>query len=265
MRCANYTTAEEYNLSLLTKNLASHTDGFKDIQKFDDAVYAAFKQGHAFFFSYGCFVTWNLDAADDKKIADILHEVAKDLVELGNDEFDYEFGKKQKVAQDNITLVQGDDVIFQMLAVSHGLSQSMKLSYFEDRVLKRINETKHIPEELAKEGRINMSRREISRQIGSLFLDRSSVNIHSDILDTPVFFWDHPEYEEIYFMTIKDQDLHARTAVLNTRLDIIRDLFEVLNDQINLRHSVFLEWIIIILISMEVTLTIFLHYFKMEW
>jgi len=259
MRCVNYTTAEEYNLSSLAKVLGSHPGGFKEIRKFDDALYASYNIGHAFFFSYGCFVTWNLEPADDKAIIEILRHVAKGHVELGNDEFEYGFGKKQKVAQDNITLVQGDDVLFQMLAVSHGLSQSMKLSYFEERVLKRINETRHLPEELATQGRIPMSRRQISRQIGALFLDRSSVNIHSDILDTPVFFWDHPEYEEIYFMAIKDQDLHARTAVLNTRLDIIRDLLQVLNDQSNLRHSVFLEWIIIILISMEVTLTILLH------
>jgi uncharacterized Rmd1/YagE family protein len=192
----------------------------------------------------------------------LLKRVSVGTVELDHDELDYEFGKKQKVAQDVITLVQGDDVLYQMLAVSHGLAQSMKLSYFEDRILKRINETKHMPEELATAGRIRMSRRQISKQIGALFLDRSSVNIHSDILDAPVFFWDHPEYDELYHMTIKDQDLHARTAVLNTRLDIIRDLFDVLNDQINLRHSVFLEWIIIILISMEVVLSIWGHYFK---
>jgi uncharacterized Rmd1/YagE family protein len=265
MRCVNYTTAEEYNLKGLSKHFASIPGGFKDIRKFDDALHASYKDGHIFFFTYGCFVTWNLQPSDDKTIIDILRTVSSAYIELDHDEFEYEFGKKLKVSQDNITLVEGDDVLYQMMAVSHGLSQSMKLSYFEDRVLKRINETKHIPEELANHGRIPMSRRQISKQIGALFLDRSSVNIHSDILDTPVFFWDHPEYDELYQMTIKDQDLHARTAVLNTRLDIIRDLFQVLNDQINLRHSVFLEWIIIILISMEVTLTIVLHYFKLEW
>jgi uncharacterized Rmd1/YagE family protein len=265
MRCANYTTAEEYNLIALSKDLKVNPQGFKDIRKFDDALYAAYNDGHVFFFSYGCFVSWNIEADDEKKIREIVGRFSTDPVVLQSDEFEYEYGKKQKVAQDIITLVNGDDILYQMMAVSHGLSQSMKLGYFEDRVLKRINETKHIPEELATHGRIPMSRRQISKQIGALFLDRSSVNIHSDILDTPVFFWDHPEYEELYFMTIKDQDLHARTAVLNTRLDIIRDLFQVLNDQINLRHSVFLEWIIIILISMEVLLTIFVHYFKLEW
>lgn len=265
MRCVNYTTAEEYDLPRLSNELRGHKNGYNDICKFDDALSLSYKKGYAFFFNYGCFVTWNLTEADDRELMDILSTSCRNPVECDNDSFEYAFGKKQKVVQDHITLVEGDDVTYQMLAVSHGLSQSMKLSYFEDRILTRINETKHIPEDLARNGRISMTRRQISKQIGSLFLDRSSVNIHSDILDTPVFFWDHPEYEELYFMTIKDQDLHARTAVLNTRLDIIRDLFEVLNDQINLRHSVFLEWIIIVLISMEVTLTIFLHYFKMEW
>lgn len=262
MRCANYTTAEEYNLIELAKILHSHPQGYKDVRRFDEVIYASLKEGHLFVFAYGCFVTWNLDPGDDKLLIELLRRVAEAPVELDHDECEYEFGKKQKVSQDIITLVHGEDELYQMIAVSHGLSQSMKLSYFEDRVLKRIKDTKHMPEDLATHGRIAMSRREISRQIGSLFLDRSSVNIHSDILDTPVFFWDHPEYDELYSMTIKDQDLHARTAVLNTRLDIIRDLFEVLNDQINLRHSVFLEWIIIILISMEVVISLGQHFFK---
>lgn len=265
MRCVNYTTAEEYNLTELSKILASHPAGYKSIRRFDDALYVNLKEGHAFFFSYGCFVTWNLESGDDEALKELLKRVSRNSVDVDHDEFEYEFGKKQKVVQDVITLVSGDDVLYQMLAVSHGLSQSMKLAYFEDRVLKRINETKHMPEELATHGRIALSRRQISKKIGLLFLDRSSINIHSDILDTPVFFWDHPEYEELYAMTINDQDLRARTAVLNTRLDIIRDLLEVLNDQVNLRHAVLLEWVIIILISMEVFLTIFLHYFKISW
>jgi hypothetical protein len=33
-------------------------------------------------------------------------------------------------------------------------------------------------------------RNEISMRVGQLFVDRSQVNLHSDMLDTPAFFWD---------------------------------------------------------------------------
>lgn len=259
MRCANYTTAEEYDLRKLNGLLKEHEEEASDLRFFQDALYARYAEGHVFFFSYGCFVAWSLEPIQEKQLIELLRRVAKNSLEYNWEEFNYKIGEKAQVARDIITLDNKKDLIPQMLSISYGLSQSITLSRFEDRVLNRINQTKHVPQELAEKGRISLSRREISKQIGSLFMERNSINLHSDILDVPGFFWEHPEHEELYIMTINDQDLKARTTVLNTRLDIIRELFEVLNDALNNRHSALLEWIIILLIFIEVILTISLH------
>jgi uncharacterized Rmd1/YagE family protein len=92
--------------------------------------------------------------------------------------------------------------------------------------------------------------------MGKLFLERSSINLHSDILDTPDFFWDYPELEPLYRMTAKDQDIKQRVDILNKRLNLIHELFEMLSDVFNNRHSSILEIIIIALISIEIILTI---------
>lgn len=89
------------------------------------------------------------------------------------------------------------------------------------------------------------------------------MNLHSDILDAPVFIWDHPEYESLYNLTINDLELHARTAVLNRRLDIVKELFEMMRDELTNRHSTMLELIIITLIMIEVFLTLFIHVFHL--
>ncbi len=123
--------------------------------------------------------------------------------------------------------------------------------------------TKNIPEELAHRGKISLARKEISKRIGELFIERTSVNLHSDILDAPVFIWDHPEYESLYTMTINDLELHARTAVLNRRLDIVKELFEMMRDELNNRHSTMLESIIVLLIMIEVFLTLIVHVFHL--
>jgi hypothetical protein len=62
------------------------------------------------------------------------------------------------------------------LAVSFGLGQSAKLSVFERTTESTIANTRHIPEELAATGHISLSRNEISRRVGQLFVDRSQVN-----------------------------------------------------------------------------------------
>jgi uncharacterized Rmd1/YagE family protein len=40
--------------------------------------------------------------------------------------------------------------------------------------------------------------------------------------------------------------------VLSNKLDVIHELFEMLADDLNHKHSSFLEWIIIILIAFEI-------------
>lgn len=261
MRCAAYITAESYDLNKL--DVLAHEliqDLGSETSRATDALCLSVGKGYAFFFSYGCIVFWNLELKQESEIIEHVRRVSSNPVEQSSEEFEYKLGKKQKVLHDSIVVSNEDDIVQQMLSVSYGLSQSMMLSMFEERIIKKIDDTRYIPEEMSKTGKIPLSRKQIAKEIGALFMERSWVNLHTDILDTPSYFWDHPEYEDLYTMTIKDQDLHARTSVLNTRLDIIRELFEVLNDAMNTRHSSILEWIIIWLIFSEVLLTIFLHY-----
>ena len=36
--------------------------------------------------------------------------------------------------------------------------------------------------------------------VGEIFVIRHEVNLHSDILDTPDFFWEEKKYEVIYLL-----------------------------------------------------------------
>jgi uncharacterized Rmd1/YagE family protein len=55
-------------------------------------------------------------------------------------------------------------------------------------------------------------------------------------------------------------DLETRVEVLNQRLDIVHDLFEMLGNELNHQHSSKLEWIIIWLIVIEVMLNLAQHF-----
>lgn len=49
-------------------------------------------------------------------------------------------------------------------------------------------------------------------------------------------------------------EMSGRTEVLNKRLDMLRELLDVLQQQMENAHAVKLEWIVIWLIVMEVVL-----------
>ena len=77
------------------------------------------------------------------------------------------------------------------------------------------------------------------------------------VLDTPEFFWRKPSYEPIYLMTVEFQDIKLRQGILNNHMDIIRELYSVLSDELNHKHTSKLEVIIILLISLEILLALY--------
>ena len=113
---------------------------------------------------------------------------------------------------------------------------------------------------MAYTGKIILIKKEISKKIGELFLVKSKMNLHYDLLDTPEFFWEYPEYENQYEKLIKYLDIKSRVEVLNKKLEVIQELLHVLGDEQKHRYSSFLEWIIIILIAFEIVINIKDHF-----
>ena len=105
---------------------------------------------------------------------------------------------------------------------------------------------------MARDGKVSLGRKQITMQLGQLFVDRASINLHSDILDHPDFFWEDDEYLAVYLRVAKYLEVERRVEVLNKRLDIIKELFDMLASELHNSHSNRLEWIIIVLIVLEV-------------
>ena len=159
-------------------------------------------------------------------------------------------GSKPGIAKDVVYLSTLD--VREKLAVSFALAQSVKLGVFERTVEQTIQETRSIPERMALDGKIRLQRTSITKRIGQLFVDRASINLHSDILDHPDFFWEDDEWLPLYLRAAKYLEIDRRAEVLNKRLDIIKELFDMLASELHNSHSNKLEWIIIILIVLEV-------------
>lgn len=142
------------------------------------------------------------------------------------------------------------------LSLSYAMAQSSKLFVFESNVLLSVERTRFLPRELAKEGQIRCSKKELNMLIGQLFVEQTEVNLFSSILDTPDFLWDDDEFVPVYQYTRSYLEVDDRVALLNSRLAVIRELLDVLTAQVANNNSTRLEWIIIWLITVETTIGI---------
>ena len=206
-------------------------------------------------FKYGVFICWDIEFENIKFFLDFIKDLQinsfkKSIVE----EFNYTFEVEFKINLDTIYL--SDSSTTSKIAISQALAQNVKLQQFEEEVQTTIENNSHIPLQLSTTGKIKLTKKEISKKIGELFLVKTKINLHYDLLDTPEFFWEYPQYENQYEKTIKYLDIKSRVEVLNKKVEIIQELLHVLGDEQKHKYSSFLEWIIIILIAFEIIINL---------
>jgi uncharacterized Rmd1/YagE family protein len=216
-----------------------------------------------FYFDYGCVVFWGLSTREEKAAISELAAFTIDPVSTTEqstsyDTLEYVFDRKanpqRPIRFDRMRLRSLK--IEEKMALSYAMAQSSKLFVFESRVLDSVEMTRYLPVELAKNGRIDSSKKALNQRIGELFVEQTEVNLFSSILDTPDFLWDNDEHLPAYQYTRSYLEVDERVALLNSRLAVIRDLLDVLTGQVADSNSTRLEWIVIWLISVEIVMGI---------
>ncbi len=256
MRCIGYCTAASYDIPRLFQFL--QVSGSSQI--FRDAIHTQPKDEKGvkrdiFYFIYGVVVFWGFTDEEEKQQLTILKRFEKEpLPRAEIDEFSFSYGDKMKIEDDEIVLQKKDPLT--KLSISYAIGQSVKLTVFEEVILRTIEHSKQIPKNLAIRGKIPLSRKETSQKMGELFLERNYINLHSEILDTPEFFWSHADLEPFYRRVAHYLDVNKRVDLLNRRLNLLHELFEILSNEINHQQSSRLEWTIIILILIEIVLAL---------
>ncbi len=205
--------------------------------------------GYLFVFKYAVAISWNLE--DEKHL---IQTLAPEAIYKHSEAFIYKLSNefKIKISADTLQILNIDEMT--MLAVSFAIAQSVKLGEFEDELLERLIQTEHIPAELIQNGRVLMPREEIAKERGKLFLTKSKIYLHFELLDTPDFLWEYPELEEYYLTTRKYLEIEPRIEIINRKLNILHEILTILADEQKHKHSNLLEWIIIALIALEIVM-----------
>ncbi|KAJ5129354.1 uncharacterized protein N7515_005393 [Penicillium bovifimosum] len=225
-----------------------------------------------FVFSYGVVVFWNFTERQEKDLlADLafatssatgipipLATMPLDEEDFETEEFHFEYStaiSRPRVYNDMITLRSGDHMI--KLAISHGIAQSTKLCFFEEVMARQMADAKDVPRRLAVTGQLGMKREEVFRILGRLFKSRVEVNLSSNMLDVPNFFWEsEPTLYPLYIAVREYLEIKPRIQVLNERCRVFLDLAEILSDSIADNRTSHQTWIIIILIIISIIVTI---------
>ncbi len=167
----------------------------------------------------GSAVFWN---ARDQDIAEFLGDVKPfetrppPVTEF--EEMPFKFGPSARVKSGALLLTADADpreIAREKMAYSYGLQRSVRLAVMEEAVDDAIGGMRDIPHALLTHGRLKMNKTEVMRSLGKLLGLRGTINMHSDLLETPDVYWEYPRLEELYIMVGREMDLVARIACTN--------------------------------------------------
>ncbi|XP_012942795.2 required for meiotic nuclear division protein 1 homolog [Aplysia californica] len=180
------------------------------------------------------------------------------------EEMDFTYVKGNTgLSGDIIQFSEGDQEssqrLLELYTFSNALAQSVKLAIWEASLSKFVSSIEKVTEDLRHGRKISMSRREVLMKTGELFSLRHLINLSSDLLDTPDFYWDRSGLEPLYISLNSHLNITRRTRVMNEKLNHCCELTELISSQLNDAHHTRLEVMIIILIMVEVVFE-FVHY-----
>ncbi|RDW78352.1 hypothetical protein BP5796_06204 [Coleophoma crateriformis] len=270
--------ADQFDMEAVSRILRSHgfpinPDG-TDFET-DQVIHTrGVNNGDIFVFPSGSLVAWSLpeDVAMDLAAKTLLPAaISPNMDQIELEDFEY----VEDPTRDNSS-IKGDiiilgtkkelkaevgpnhkvDTTLAKIAFSSGLARSTKLAVLETMLGKYFESTRTIPTLLSRGSRLPFKSRFVLQKTGELLELRAQLNHYSELTDSlPDLFWDsrHELGLEGYYEQVgRALDVGVRIKTLNEKMDYAQEIASILRETMSQKHSVDLEWIIIVLIAVEV-------------
>lgn len=97
---------------------------------------------------------------------------------------------------------------------SNAMAQSVKLGVWEASLNRYVDSIEFVTEDLRVGKKLRMTQQEVLMKQGELFALRHRINLTSDLLDTPDFYWERDDLENLYQQICGYFSIAKRTRVL---------------------------------------------------
>lgn len=212
-------------------------------------------------FDYGVVVFANYDTVGKIEFIKFITNYATALVDLNlSEEYRIETDStldKPIVKNDFVTVPKIDSSMMRIVLLNIG--QSVALDYYESLTDDLISSSKHYILQLEKRGKISISKTNLLKYIGKVLNVKNSIIDNLYILDDPNLVWDNEELDVLNRNLKVNFDINTRFKDLDYRLQIVEDNLTLFTDVLNVRESSKLEWLIVVLIFIEIIISLTLH------
>jgi uncharacterized Rmd1/YagE family protein len=168
-----------------------------------------------------------------------------------SDEFDIEVNASRNKFGYNKIEIEGETTESLRLIMLN-VSQSVALDHYSQQTNKLLEETTYHTQTLEKKGRLELSGGNLKKYIGRTLNLKNRIEANLYIFDSPEETWEDENLNRLDIGLKRTFDLQARFRTIREGLEIVKENLDLFKDLLQYRNSIVLEWIIIILILVEV-------------
>ena len=218
----------------------------------DELFYKTGTHQFVYVFQYGMVGFFNFSIEEKRTILQTLHTFCKEIRE---EHFSEEVmvlveEGKQEVSFNKVTLPRLDTEAIRLVILN--TSQSVALDDYSEITEELIIETSEHTKYLEQKGKLNISGYKLKRYIGKVLNIKNQISENLYIFDSPDITWVNEELNTFNLELKKIFDLQDRYRLIHDRLEIIKENLELFKAIMDHNESSRLEWIIIILILVEI-------------
>jgi len=218
----------------------------------DELFYQTGRNEYVYVFKYGvvCFLNY-----DPIRIGEFLHLITPYCKNVYAEQLSEEFlieenASEMKIGYNKIDIVSAEVEVLRLIMLN--VSQSVALDYYSEQTNKLLEETNYHTQSLERKGKLDISGNALKKFIGKTLLLKNRISENLYIFDSPPETWENENLNKIDLGMKKTFDLQARFRHVSEGLQIVKDNLELFKDLLQYRNSTLLEWVIIILILVEV-------------
>lgn len=204
-------------------------------------------------FDYGSIVFFNIDHTTQTRIITSIRQIlGLEAGELMTENFNVEVDtdKPYDIVFDRIIIQELNMHIVQILMLN--IAQSVALDFYAEQSNTLLDQTNQLSLELEAKGKFSIKGRNLLRYIGRTLTLKSKIAQNLYIFDSPDITWDNQFLNTLNNDLGRELDIKIRHRSLQENLNTVRENLEIFQNISQHYHSTFLEWIVIVLIAVEI-------------
>ena len=218
----------------------------------DEIFYAESKGRYLYVFKYGavCFLGYT---EKERK------ETIKELLKISNSPLSEPLeenisittnAKRTEIGFNNISILKPNNQLIRLVMLH--VTQSVALDYYSEKTEYLLEDTKGYISQLEKTGSLHIKGKNLKKYIGRTMNLKNLISENLYILDAPEATWEDEYLDKLDTGLKKTFDIKNRYDEIIDDISIIKENLELFKDIMQHKEMAILEWIIIILILVEV-------------